>query len=193
MDAADPVALGRFWARMLDADLVELPDGDTRIDPRTGRGAESIWVNRVPEPRVGRTRVRLDVHATAPGVHADPEGNEFRALPGPAGAAALEVDAADPAAQAAWWAGVVGGEVELDRTQARLVGAAGFPWAAWIFVPEAAPRTVKNRWHWDVDLAGADPSALVAAGATMVRERGADLSWWVLTDPEGNEFCAFVP
>ena len=57
-------------------------------------------------------------------------------------------------------------------------------------VPEA--KTVKNRVH--VDLAHREPAAelarLVALGASEVErrtERG--ISWTVLLDPEGNEFC----
>jgi Glyoxalase-like domain len=57
-------------------------------------------------------------------------------------------------------------------------------------VPE--PRTVKTRIHVDFRLAEPDPAALVGAGATVVRDPGDD-PWWVLADPEGNEFCAFPP
>jgi hypothetical protein len=55
-------------------------------------------------------------------------------------------------------------------------------------VPE--PRTVKNRIHWDVTVSGVAP--LVEAGATVLREPGGDISWYVLADPDGNEFCAFT-
>jgi hypothetical protein len=58
-------------------------------------------------------------------------------------------------------------------------------------VPE--PKTVKNRLHWDVDLTAPGPEAFLAAGATMLREPGDGVTWWVLADPEGNEFCAFPP
>ena len=34
---------------------------------------------------------------------------------------------------------------------------------------------------------------LLALGASMVREPGGDIHWWVLADPEGHEFCAFPP
>ncbi|MEO3777440.1 VOC family protein [Micromonospora sp. B11E3] len=50
-----------------------------------------------------------------------------------------------------------------------------------------------HRMHWDVDLAGPDPTRLITAGATLLREPDADIRWWVLADPEGNEFCAFAP
>jgi catechol 2,3-dioxygenase-like lactoylglutathione lyase family enzyme len=62
-------------------------------------------------------------------------------------------------------------------------------------VPER--KTVKNRLHIDLhDDDGAGLDALVARleglGATRVREvdQGPAGHWWVLHDPEGNEFCA---
>ncbi|MFG1955018.1 VOC family protein [Micromonospora sp. NPDC048830] len=104
------------------------------------------------------------------------------------------MDSADPVAQATWWAGVVGGRVEpTDEGAAALVGAGGFPWDRWVFDPVPERKRVKNRMHWDVDLAGPDPTRLIAAGATLLREPDADIRWWVLADPEGNEFCAFAP
>jgi hypothetical protein len=58
------------------------------------------------------------------------------------------------------------------------------------FVPVPEPKTVKNRIHWDVTVPGAAP--LVEAGAIVLREPDAEISWHVLADPEGNEFCAFT-
>jgi hypothetical protein len=58
-------------------------------------------------------------------------------------------------------------------------------------VPE--PRTVKNRVHLDIragDGRAAKVEELVAAGGAAVREvQEAGLTWTVMTDPEGNEFC----
>ncbi|MEU4401881.1 VOC family protein [Micromonospora orduensis] len=221
LDAADPLALGGFWARMLNGDVADAGDGDTRVDPRSARSdAESIWVNRVPEPRVGKTRVHLDLRLADAGpaallvdgarlvaepsgdatwwVLADPEGNEFCAFgaregtrPGPF---ELVVDSADPTAQATWWAGVTGGTVEDDSTVSSVVGAAGFPWDYWVFVAVPEPKTVKNRMHWDVEMVDEEPTALLDAGATLLREPIDEAHhWWVLADPEGNEFCAFAP
>ena len=106
----------------------------------------------------------------------------------------LVVDCADAPAQAAWWANITGGRVEVDDDgAASVVDAAGFPWQYWVFNPVPEPKTVKNRMHWDVDLIGTDPAELIAAGATLLREPDDTISWWVLADPEGNEFCAFAP
>jgi hypothetical protein len=61
-------------------------------------------------------------------------------------------------------------------------------------VPEA--KTVKNRLHIDVHSGTGGLDSLVTRleelGATRVREfdRGAAGHWWVMQDPEGNEFCA---
>ncbi|MEU8086866.1 VOC family protein [Micromonospora sp. NPDC049101] len=220
LDATDAVALGGFWARVLDGDVADAGEDDTRVDPRSARSdAESIWVNKVPEPRLGKTRVHLDLRLAdadpaallAAGarlvrepageatwwVLVDPEGNEFCAFPAREGTAPgpfeLVVDSADPVAQATWWAGVVGGTVEDEPNHAWVTGATGFPWAYWVFVGVPEPKTVKNRLHWDVDLADPEPTALVDAGATLLREPHAQARWWVLADPEGNEFCAFPP
>ncbi|MFI6243122.1 VOC family protein [Micromonospora sp. NPDC050795] len=220
LDANDPLALGAFWARMLDGDVADAGDDDTRVDPRSARSpAESIWVNKVPEPRVGRTRVHLDLRL--PGadpaplladgarlvrepnddgrwVLADPDGNEFCALAADAhsrpGPFQLVVDALDPAAQATWWAGVLGGTAEHGTIDAMVLGSAGLPWDQWVFDGVSEPKTVKNRMHWDVELAEPEPMALIAAGATLLREPIDEAHWWwVLADPEGNEFCAFAP
>lgn len=218
MDAADAHRLGAFWAAILDGELVDTGDGDTRVDPRPARSkAESVWVNTAPEPRTGKTRVHLDLRLADPDpgallaagarlvrepdaeiswwVLADPDGNQFCAFPPREGARPgvfeLVVDTADPVAQATWWAGVVGGRVETEEGVASVVGAAGFPWDYWVFDPVPERKRVKNRVHWDVELTGPEPSALIAAGATLLREPTEATRWWVMADPEGNEFCAF--
>jgi Glyoxalase-like domain len=128
-------------------------------------------------------------------VLADPEGNEFCAFPPREGTTAgiyeLVVAAADPLAQARWWSMVIGGEVGEHAGGAYLEGAAGLPWQYWVFDRITWPKQVKNRLHWDVLLAGPDPEPLLAAGARMLRPKGGDIDWWILADPEGNEFCAF--
>ncbi|SBT43876.1 VOC family protein [Micromonospora auratinigra] len=221
MDAADARRLGGFWAGILDGELVDTGDGDARIDPRAAASAaESVWVNTVPEPRTGKTRVHLDLRLAgrepdgllAAGarlirepdteidwwVLADPEGNQFCAFAQREGRRPgvfeLVVDSADPVAQATWWAEVVGGRAErAESGVASVVGADGFPWDHWVFVPVAERKRVKNRVHWDVELTGPDATALIAAGATLLAEPTGTVPWWVLADPEGNEFCAFPP
>ena len=134
-------------------------------------------------------------------VMADPEGNEFCVLEprdvyrdtGPV--AAILTDCADPAALARFWAGAAGWPV--TRTEDQLVGlrspAGVGPYLEFLRVPGG--KTVKNRIHPDVaPYRGEDPAAEVArlraAGAALADVgQGDDVSWTVLADPEGNEFC----
>ncbi|MBF6357935.1 glyoxalase/bleomycin resistance/dioxygenase family protein [Nocardia higoensis] len=61
-------------------------------------------------------------------------------------------------------------------------------------VPE--PKSVKNRLHIDIHAEAEGLEALVtrleALGASRVQEvdQGPAGHWWVMRDPEGNEFCA---
>jgi catechol 2,3-dioxygenase-like lactoylglutathione lyase family enzyme len=232
IDAADALALAAFWQRMLDARLVDHGDGSARLectpegpgDRASGASANTtasalMWVDPVPEPRTGGTRVHLDLRLATPDpapllaagarlrrepggdihwwVLADPEGNEFCAMAPragePPGPFELVVAAADPMAQARWWAAVVGGAVDRDGAGAYIEGGAAFPFKYWVFDSVPEPKAVKNRMHWDITLTADTPDALVTAGAVVRREPGGDIRWWVLTDPEGNEFCAFPP
>ena len=221
VDATDAPALSRFWAFALGADLVESAGNPPRLE-HVRPGDQTIWVNPVPEPRRGKNRVHLDLRLPeadpAPLVAAgavllrepddeiswwlltDPEGHQFCAFPPrpghtPASTQVYElvVDTADPAAQAAWWARVTGGRVESGDGHAAVVDAAGFPWDYWVFGSVPEPKTGKNRVHWDVDMTGTDPGELIAAGARVLREPDDDIHWWIMADPEGNEFCAFAP
>ena len=105
----------------------------------------------------------------------------------------MVVDSLDPIAQARWWADVLDGEVGHNEAgdEAWVIGAVGFPIENWIFIKVPEAKAGPNRIHWDVELAGPDAAGLVEAGATLLREPDDEISWWVLTDPEGNEFQAF--
>ena len=63
-----------------------------------------------------------------------------------------------------------------------------------LFQTAPEQKTVKNRVHWDVRLAGADKdevrAALEARGATFLwTARQGPHAWHTMADPEGNEFC----
>jgi hypothetical protein len=101
------------------------------------------------------------------------------------------VDADDPHRLARWWAEALGyvivheapDEVEIRRTPGEL--------PALLFVPVADPKTVKNRLHLDLrpDDQEAEVERLVDMGARPADIGQPDVSWVVLADPEGNEFC----
>ncbi|MFY1698779.1 MULTISPECIES: VOC family protein [unclassified Solwaraspora] len=103
----------------------------------------------------------------------------------------LVVDADDPPRLARWWAQALGyqivheaaDEVEIRQSPDQLPGV--------VFVPVPERKQLKNRLH--IDLRAADQAAeverLVDMGARRVDIDQGDVSWIVLTDPEGNEFC----
>jgi hypothetical protein len=96
-----------------------------------------------------------------------------------------------------FWHGVIGGELHVQESgDACLVPPDGDPLRYWFNqVPE--PKTTKNRIHLDVNMPDANElDRLISLGATPVQEvRGDDdvLWWMVLSDVEGNFFCAFPP
>jgi hypothetical protein len=115
----------------------------------------------------------------------------------------LCLDAVDHQALADWWCAAMGyvrsGDPDRDPAwPVPLVDPSGAGPVIWVN-PVSEPKTVKNRLHHDVV---GDASALLALGATLIRARddvGASdhdaglISWDVLADPEGNEFCCFPP
>jgi hypothetical protein len=210
VDAVDPHRLGTFWAAALGLDLEPLADGDVRLDGPTPQHA--IWVNKVPEPVTVKQRVHLDVEAASVDdvlglgatavdldsfpwkVLRDPEGGELcvfeREEASPYRLYELVVDSRDHRAQAAWWAEVLGAETVGEKEGwSWAEGLPGAPFRYLVFGTVPEPKTVKNRIHWDVD--AKDVGALVARGATVLREPDDTISWTVMADPEGNEFCVF--
>ena len=217
-----PRAVAQFWSAALRQPVVEHEGGDFHLEPPMGGSKErTVWINGVPEPISGKSRVHVDLRVpggdpvpliaagarvvSEPGddpwyVLNDPDGvalcvfGPHRRHPdAPNGPFELVVDAVDPLRIATWWADRTGGTVG-SREGAAFVwveGAAGFPFAYWVFTPVPEPKTAKNRVHWDVKLADATVDDLVDAGATLLRLRDGEIDWWVMADPEGNEFCAF--
>ena len=211
IDAVDPVALGEFWAPTLGLGLTPLDDGDVRLDGPTPQHA--VWVNKVPEPVTVKQRVHLDVHAASTDevlargatpldtesfrwdILRDPEGGELCVFTRDEVPSyklyEIVVDSADPAAIASWWAEVLGATVQHgDDGSSWFEDAPHVPFDCFVFGTVPEPKTVKNRVHWDVDVD--DVQALLDHGATVLREPDDVISWHVLADPEGNEFCAFV-
>jgi hypothetical protein len=119
----------------------------------------------------------------------------------------LGCDATDPQLVAAFWADALGYIVEPgydDPDGASIIDPEGNgPAIGFLRVPEG--KTVKNRMHIDIRVAGEPPwemaererlirakvAELVTSGATHVRDElyGEHLGHVVMLDPEGNEFC----
>jgi predicted enzyme related to lactoylglutathione lyase len=211
VDAADTATVAAFWAPVLSLETSFGGDGDAVM--RGATPEETVWINRVPEPKSVKNRVHLDLvrhsreelivagaHVVQEVQHAsfswtvltDPEGAEFCLFDGDDAPSALVVDSADPVTDATWWAEALGGRLlEAPEGLRRWVDVPGMPFDVLKFVGVAEPKTVKNRVHWDVT-SDALPG-LVQHGATVLREPDDDVHWHVLADPAGNEFCVMAP
>ncbi|MFI5956445.1 VOC family protein [Cryptosporangium sp. NPDC051539] len=137
-------------------------------------------------------------------VLADPEGNVFCVLEpreiyrdtGPI--AAVVVDCADPRVMARFWGEATDWTVhEVNDDHASLRSSAGVgPYLELLRTPE--PRTWWSRVHLDVAPYGDDDQDLEVArlrglGATDADIGQGEVSWKVMADPEGNDFCVLSP
>ncbi len=106
----------------------------------------------------------------------------------------LCIDCSDPRTLAEFWAAVLDWRIEAEEgdDEIELVNPDGGP-TTLLFVPVPEAKTVKNRLHIDVnprDRGQAEEvERLLALGATHADVGQGDVSWVVLADPEGNEFC----
>ena len=210
LDVADARVAAAFWGPALGL------RPDTRVEDHPvrlvdGIAEHTLWLNVVPEPRTVKQRVHLDLHVAAVSdlldlgatvldetqpwtVLADPEGGELCAfVREPAELPdyrlyEVVVDSTDPVSISTWWADRYATEVQHDRDQE-------FSWiippsmpCGMVFARVPEPKTVKNRLHWDVR---GEVGELLDAGARLLRARDDEISWHVLADPEGNEFCVF--
>jgi len=160
VDCHDPDAVTRFWGRLLDYDS-ELArntpeetrrfredhpqfDGRGRIDDRQLRRMP-IYLQRVPEPKQDRNRVRLEVTVPrgdrAPGDALDPEGNEYVVVVDESAReprlSSIVIDALDPAALAAFWADATGFRLGADATSCQ-PHAGALDWTGHAFAHPAA-------------------------------------------------------
>jgi predicted enzyme related to lactoylglutathione lyase len=115
----------------------------------------------------------------------------------------VAMNARDDSAVGRFWAEALGWDVSSEGPGVTNVEPAGFaypdPAAVCLdvlAVPE--PKTVKNRVHLDLATTSAAHQAdlvarLAGLGATPADVGQGDVSWTVLADPEGNEFCVLAP
>jgi predicted enzyme related to lactoylglutathione lyase len=109
----------------------------------------------------------------------------------------FNLDTTDPHRTASFWQEALGWRRTYDTPdEVVLEPPAGSPQDGvapdllFVRVPEG--KTVKNRWHPDLrptDQA-TEVARLEALGATRTDVgQGDDVSWIVMSDPDGNEFC----
>lgn len=113
----------------------------------------------------------------------------------------LCIDTADPAGLAAFWESALRWRRTYEQDdQIAVEPPAGSPEEGVVpdllFVKVPGQKAGKNRLH--LDLRPADQAAEVARLESLGAKRadigqGPDLSWVVMTDPDGNEFCVLRP
>ena len=64
-DAADALALARFWAAVFGSDVDEDSTTDKAFVEAAGWGGPNIWFTRVPEPKAAKNRMHFDLRAPA--------------------------------------------------------------------------------------------------------------------------------
>jgi hypothetical protein len=116
----------------------------------------------------------------------------------------LVVDAADPAGLARFWSRALAWPVTFEEPDEVVIeppddDPAQAGQVPLVFVPVPEPKTSKNRVHLDVASTSDEHKAALVALLEGLGARQIDLgqpdevSWVVMADPEGNEFCVLTP
>ncbi|MCP2164441.1 VOC family protein [Goodfellowiella coeruleoviolacea] len=112
----------------------------------------------------------------------------------PSRLAVIAIDAVNPEVVADFWCAVLGWTI-LDRAPDGItIGDSERSWPMIDIFEVPETKTVKNRLHFDLRADGVSTAdeldRLLALGARRVDVgQSPDVSWVVLADPEGNEFC----
>lgn len=109
----------------------------------------------------------------------------------------LVVDATDAELLGKFWAEVLGWQVVNRGSYGVSIGMDGGPFEIdFRFVPDG-PKAAKNRLHLDIKPVNREQSVeldrLLALNARRVDVGQGNRNWYVLADPEGNEFCLCRP
>ncbi len=108
----------------------------------------------------------------------------------------LIIDCHDPHALARFWAAVLDQPILYETDDEVIVGADKDTYPGLCFGTAPGGKTIKNRLHIDLDPddQAAEVERLLALGARPADVgQGDDVTWVVLADPEGNEFCVLRP
>ncbi|MGP3985329.1 VOC family protein [Streptomyces sp. 3N207] len=108
--------------------------------------------------------------------------------------AALSIDAVDPRTVADFWCRVLEWQVRDEEEGGIEIGPPDPAQPGIDVLPVPERKTLKNRLHLDLRANGSTTEQelrrLLELGAVRVDVgQSADVSWTVLADPEGNEFC----
>jgi predicted enzyme related to lactoylglutathione lyase len=136
-------------------------------------------------------------------VLADPEGNEFcvieadnNFLADTAFIGAINCDGSQEVGY--FWSKALGWPLVWDQDEETAIqspaGGSKMSWGG----PPVAPKTGKNRLHLDIappagDDLQAEVDRLISLGARRIDIGQGNVSWEVMADPDGNEFCVLTP
>ena len=230
-DANEPLRLARFWAEALRWEIGDESDDGVELLPTDGTALRIDFFVPVPEPKLQKNRVHLDLTTASIDdqqdtvarlieigarhvdvgqgpddkhvVLADPEGNEFCIIEPEnkflAGCGRLGSITCDGSREVGcFWSAALGWPLVWDQdgeTAIRAPEGTGF-FITW--GPPVPQKVAKNRLHLDIappahEDQPAEVDRLVALGATRVDIGQGDVSWVVMADPDGNEFCVLTP
>jgi predicted enzyme related to lactoylglutathione lyase len=174
----------------LDLTTTSIDDQNQTVRRLVELGARHIDIGQDPdEPHV---------------VLADPEGNEFCVIEptnnfladcGRLGA--INCDGSRAAGY--FWSAALGWPLVWDQDEETAIRAPDGtgPIITWSG-PPLKPKCGKNRLHLDIAPADrgeqrAEVDRLISLGATRINLGTGDVSWVVMADPDGNEFCVLTP
>ncbi|GAA1306691.1 VOC family protein [Saccharothrix xinjiangensis] len=104
----------------------------------------------------------------------------------------IVLDSDNPEALARFWCEVLDYEIVTEEDGVLEIGREG-NYPTIILEPAGESKRQKLRLHIDVNATDRDQDAelerLLAIGAKQVDVGQHDVDWYVLADPEGNEFC----
>jgi predicted enzyme related to lactoylglutathione lyase len=108
--------------------------------------------------------------------------------------AAIVIDALDPRPVAEFWMAVLGWQIVDEQPDMLSIAPPGKTWQTIDIVRVPEHKGVKNRLHLDLRADGStaeeEIARVLALGARPADVgQPPDVSWTVLADPEGNEFC----
>jgi predicted enzyme related to lactoylglutathione lyase len=101
------------------------------------------------------------------------------------------VASGDAAKLGRWWQEALGWVVVNDDPEAYEIRPAPDQLPGLLFLPVPEAKTIKNRLHLDFrpEDRDAEVDRFLSLGATRADIGQGEVSWVVLADPEGNEFC----
>ena len=173
----------------LDLTTTSIDDQIATVERLIDRGARHIDVGQLPE----------EGHV----VLADPEGNEFCIIEPDnsflAGCGIFGSITCDGSREVGYfWSEALGWPLVWDQDEETAIRAPDGtgPFITW--GPPVDPKIAKNRLHLDITPTEdsdqrAEVDRLVSLGATRIDIGQGDVSWVVMADPDGNEFCVLGP